>query len=180
MPEKIKSQIRIALIGPESSGKSTLSELLGKEFNCTVIPEYGRTFLAEKNGRYSEEEALHCIRSQFEAEMQTEDSMIIIDTEAIMGKIWMEDKFGHSPDWITGIINDHPYDLYLLTYPDTEFIDDPVRENPGRREYFFNRYKNILEERKLPFVIIKGEWNQRLKFAKQAVSDLLERNQRNT
>ena len=36
---------KIAITGPESTGKSTLAEKLARHFNVDFIPEYSRTYL---------------------------------------------------------------------------------------------------------------------------------------
>lgn len=165
---------RIALIGPESSGKTTLAEKLAQHFNTVWVPEFARTYIASLNRAYTYEDVLHCIASQKAEEQKATlhaNNVLFADTELILHKIWLWDVFKKFPPQIDEEIVRTRYDLYLLTKPDLPFVEDPVRENPHRREYFYNLYKNELEKRSFPFVIIEGP--DRFEKAVEAVKKVL-------
>lgn len=171
MPEN-KSILRIALIGPESTGKSTLCKDLSEHFNTTYAPEYAREYMSKLQRKYTEEDVLHCIHEQFDLEtklLSSASNYFFTDTESIMAKVWMEDVFNYCPDWILALIEDNPYDLYLLTNTDLAFENDPVRENPLRRDYFFQCYEIELKTRKLPYAIISGKGPVRLRNAVETI-----------
>jgi NadR type nicotinamide-nucleotide adenylyltransferase len=168
--------IKIAVTGPESTGKTTLSAALAKHYNTVYVPEYARIYL-EKNGpayTYNdvEEIALGQIKSEEEITAQAID-LLISDTELIVIKIWMEHKFGKIPGWLERRISDSSYDLYLLCDIDLPWELDPLREHPQLREYFFKVYKNELERRNYPFRIISGESDERLNSAIKEINKLL-------
>ena len=151
---------RIALIGPESSGKTTLAKELASHFNTVWNPEFARDYIAAINRPYTYEDILLCISRQQEAEMELTkkaNTYLFADTELILHKIWMEDVFKKSPKLIDERIIETKYDFYLLTSPDLPFIPDSVRENPHRRDYFLNLYKNALEKFGFKYVLISGE-----------------------
>jgi len=155
---------RIALIGPESTGKTTLCEELAKHFQTVWVPEYSREHVEQLHHPYTLDDIEFCTRKQLEQEdnlLQKANGFIFCDTELIVAKIWCEDVFKTCPDWIEEEIPKRKYDLYLLTYPDLPFIEDPVRENSHRREYFYELYKKELEKRNLKFEVVTGSGNRR-------------------
>ncbi len=174
---------RIALIGPESSGKTTLCLELARHYKTVFAPEFSRNFVEKLNRKYTEEDVLLCIREQFELEkkiLKDANHLLFADTESIMGKIWMEDVFKTCPPWVDALIEDHPYDLYLLTAPDLPFEDDPVRENPLRRDFFFAWYERELKNRKLAYAIVKGMGEERLQNAIRFIEKITKPDQRKT
>jgi nicotinamide riboside kinase len=58
--------------------------------------------------------------------------------------------------------------------PDIPWTEDPLRENPNEkdRKYFFNTYKEIVESTGKPFIIIKGNENERLYAAIEFVNKI--------
>ena len=96
--------------------------------------------------------------------------IIFCDTELIVIKIWLLDLYGECPAWLDEIIEANKYDLYFLTKPDIPFVDDPVRENPLRRDYFFDLYKSELEKRNFRYEIIEGENDMRLNNAIEKIN----------
>ena len=167
---------RVALIGPESTGKSTICEELAKYFNTKWVHEYARDYLSKLNRRYTKEDIIYCAKKQLaiEAELESDANKILFsDTELINYKVWLLDVFGECPDWIEKEIINKKYSLYLLTNPDIPFVDDSVRENPYRRDYFYEWYKAELEKRNFPFEIIKGTGVERITNAIQIVKKCL-------
>ncbi len=151
---------KIALIGPESTGKSELSEKLALHFNTEWVQEYARTYVATLNRPYELNDIVTITKKQIEIEKEKEKlahQFLFIDTELIIAKVWAEDVFNICPDFIKQELEKQQYDLYLLTHPDLPWIDDGIRENPHRRDYFFNLYKEELRTRGFNFFEIKGE-----------------------
>ncbi|MFM2135191.1 MAG: hypothetical protein RL021_591 [Bacteroidota bacterium] len=168
--------IRIAVLGPESTGKTELCNYLANHFNTTWVPEYARAYLQNRPGNYTREDILYCASGQRaleDAKASEADCYLFCDTDMINFKVWMTDKFGSAPDWITADILNR-YDAYLLTSPDIPFVSDPMRENPERREFFFNWYRREVEATGLPFEIITGDGTKRLHNAVDAVQRLRE------
>jgi NadR type nicotinamide-nucleotide adenylyltransferase len=159
---------RIALIGPESTGKTTLSRQLAEHY-CTVwVPEYAREYVEKLDRPYSLEDIGIIAQRHHENErlaLAQARGRIFVDTEYLVSIIWAEERFGQVPDPLTEWQERHPYDLYLLTEPDLPWEDDPVRENPHRREALFERYRKALEDRGLPYALVRGTGPSRLALA---------------
>jgi len=178
MPEH-SSIFRIALIGPESTGKTTLCECLAKHYQTIFNPEYSRAYVENLGRKYLESDVIHCLMAQTSLEkqlIQKANKILFADTEAIMAGVWLKDVFNNSSSLIEKYISEYPYDLYLLTLPDLAFENDPVRENPHRRDYFFNWYEQELLKRKLPYTIIRGTGQERLRMAIHAIDHHIQHN----
>lgn len=164
--EKKNSIIRIALIGPESTAKSTLAETLAKYYKTEWVPEYAREYLSNINRKYN----LNDIETIAKQQLQNENNLIekankyiFADTELIISKVWCIDVFKTCPQWISETIITSKYNLYLLTTPDLPWQDDPMRENPHRRDFFFNWYEQELKSINANYKIICGTGEGRLK-----------------
>jgi NadR type nicotinamide-nucleotide adenylyltransferase len=163
-----KNVRRIALIGPESTGKTTLCMQLAEHYKTVWVPEYARMFMENLKRAYTYEDVVNCAREQMKAEdamAANTNRFLFCDTELINYKIWFEDKFKKVPDWLEAEIIKRKHDFYLLTSPDLPWIREAVRENPHRREYLFDLYKKELEKRNFAHRIISGSGESRLQTA---------------
>ncbi len=165
MEKEIKRIYRIAILGSESTGKTTLARSLALRFQTQWVPEYAREYMSIQTDSYTIADIVEIAKHQLEEESQLSirsNKLLFVDTELITSKIWCEDVFGFCPDWIDDQILNHTYDLYLLTANDLPWIADPVRVNPQRRDYFHNLYLKVLQENKFPFEVISGRYESRL------------------
>lgn len=171
MEKEIK---RIALLGPESTAKSTLAEQLALYYQTQWVKEYAREYLSMINRKYTLEDIISISKEQIAIEqklIQSAKDLIFVDTEFINTKVWCLDVFNTCPEFISEQITTHRYDLYLLTFPDLPWEPDPLRENPNRRDYFFNWYEKELQEINAQYVIIKGIGKERFSNALNAVEN---------
>ena len=159
---------RIALIGPESTGKTTLAQELAAHYHTLWVPELAREYIAQLTRAYTIEDIILIAKQQLQHEYDLAEKasrFLFSDTELIISKVWCEDVFHTCPSWIEEQLHKTTYDLYLLTSPDLPWEHDPVRENPHRREYFFDLYKRYLDEMELPYSVITGNGDARLENA---------------
>ncbi len=163
---------RVAITGPESTGKSVLSKQLADFYHTTWVQEYSRDYLDNLKRPYEEKDILLIARGQLKEEkklFQQSKKFIFCDTEAIVTKIWSEVKYGRCHPWIEEQISRNPYDLYLLCNIDLPWEYDPLREHPDKREFLFNLYLKELSKRNLPYKIISGTGTLRLDNAIKAI-----------
>jgi NadR type nicotinamide-nucleotide adenylyltransferase len=157
---------KVGIIGPESTGKSTLATYLAHHYDGVLVPEYAREYMEkrEQNTDYTYEDVKNIALFQVEQlrELSTEriprgyrTNVAFFDTELIITKVWFEHKFGSCPDFLIKALHDYPMDVYLLCYPDMEWVPDPVRENPDIREYLFDWYEKEIQALDIPYYIIK-------------------------
>ena len=153
--------ISIGIIGPESTGKSTLAVYLANRYKGLLIPEYARTYMELLNRPYTYEDVVAIAKHQidelrtFRARLKNSDTILFFDTELIITKVWFEHKYGACPQWLEEAIREYPMDTYLLTYPDIEWKPDPVRENPDIRLQLFRQYEKEVQKLNIPYYIIK-------------------------
>jgi len=168
---------RIVIIGPESTGKSTLTQQLAAYFGATGVPEFARTYLEHIGRAYEPEDLTAIAYGQLELEEQAMargGEWIFCDTDLYVVKVWSESRYGTCDEAILRVIAERRYDFYLLTDIDMPWEDDPLREHPApeMRRYFFNIYKDIVAHSGVPFAIVKGNEVRRLETAIKALEAL--------
>ena len=153
--------MKIGLIGPESSGKSTLARYLAKRYNGIYVPEYGRTFLEQKGTtEVTWDELCEIAMHQIEEIKQLVvggEQLVVFDTELIVTKVWFDYAFGRVPEWLDEAIKQYPMDVYLLTKPDIPWVPDPTRSNGSDaiRHELFERYEAEIQALDIPYYIIE-------------------------
>jgi NadR type nicotinamide-nucleotide adenylyltransferase len=159
---------RIAITGPESTGKSMLSEQLARHYQTVWVPEYAREYLEHLGKPYMEDDILSIARGQLSHEAAMLDKAsgyLFCDTELVVTKIWSEVKYRKCDPWILEAIENHRYDLYLLCDIDLPWEYDPLREHPDQRQFLFDLYFNELKRREFPFEVVRGSGPDRLAHA---------------
>lgn len=165
---------KIVIIGPESTGKSSLSEALSRHFKEPWVPEYAREYLEALGRPYQYDDLLQIARGQIHNEelvARQAEELLFCDTDLRVIKIWSEHKYGKTDPWIRQQIQERAYDLYLLTDIDIPWQEDPLREHPdpGLRLHFKAQYEKELETSGIPWVTISGSEGNRLESAIQAI-----------
>jgi NadR type nicotinamide-nucleotide adenylyltransferase len=152
---------KIVILGPESTGKSTLCEALAKHYNTIWCPEYARQFLTENGTDYSYDDLLTIAKGQLMAEdenVEKANDLLIIDTDMYVMKVWCEYVFNNCHPFILEKINERKYDAYLLCDIDLPWTADEMREYPNEepRKELFTIYKEMLINQKTPWGIVSG------------------------
>jgi NadR type nicotinamide-nucleotide adenylyltransferase len=170
---------KIVVIGPESTGKSTLCEGLAAHYHTGWVREYAREYLEEHGMNYNYETLTKIARGQLALEdvgAARGDGLLFIDTDLYVIKVWSEYVFGRCEVWILDEIVRRKYDAYLLCNTDLPWADDPLREypDPGIRERLFHIYKDLLVNQTVPWAVVSGMADERLERAIGAVGRLLQ------
>jgi NadR type nicotinamide-nucleotide adenylyltransferase len=159
---------RIAITGPESTGKSWLAENLASHYRTGWVPEYAREYLENLGRPYGQDDIVKIATGQLNRESSLAKAAagyLFCDTELLVTKIWSEVKYGSCDPWILSQVETNHYDLYLLCDIDLPWEYDPLREHPDRRQFLFNRYYDELSGRGFPFFVINGTGDSRLQRA---------------
>jgi len=169
--------IKVAILGPESTGKTELAKQLAEHFKSPWVPEYAREYIENLKNPYTFDDICNIAMKQIEEEKLYEnvslsDRFVFFDTDLIITKVWFEYRFKKVPEFLTDRMKSNYYDLYLLCTPDLPWEPDPVREHGEDRDYFFDWYKREVEQTCKPYVIINNTGNQRIQKAINALEIL--------
>ena len=171
---------RVALTGPESTGKTSLSRQLAAHYRTNWAPEYARAYLEAKGPQYTLADLEAIAHGQLRAEASAAAEaaqqglpLVFCDTDLLVIKIWAEHAFGRCPGWIRRRIEEQRYDLVLLLNVDLPWEPDPLREHPHLRQHFYQLYRSNLQEQRAHFIEISGPPEQRFEQARYQVDQVL-------
>lgn len=170
--------IKIAVTGPESSGKTTLARQLSAYFDAPCVPEYARIYLALLGRPYAKSDLTAIARGQARWEdtlAALHPPLLICDTDMLVLKVWSAFKYGDCDPALADILAQQRYDLHLLCRPDMPWTYDPLREHPQQREELYLMYKEELQRAGALFMEVAGDEQQRLHVAAAFVRELMER-----
>jgi NadR type nicotinamide-nucleotide adenylyltransferase len=182
---------KIVILGPESTGKSTLCAQLAEHYNTVWVKEYAREYLRTNGVLYTFDNLLEIAKGQLAWEEQTisgfvsstylsepvadnKANFVFIDTDMHVLKVWSEFVFDNCDHWILNQIAESKYDLYLLCDIDLPWIKDELREYPDLaiRKKLYHHYKDIMVNQHVPWVNINGNYEERLQKAITAIDKI--------
>lgn len=169
---------RVVLSGPESTGKSVLSKKLAAHFNTNFVEEYGRTYCEEIKNDLDPIDFGHIAGGQMIMEdmaAKKANKVLFCDTDLIITQVWAEIYFNHCPQWILEASHQRKYDLFILLDVDIPWVNDGTRAFEKQRHWMWNRLREEFESRNLPYIMIKGGFQERFDQAVEAVEELLGR-----
>lgn len=175
MPNRSNLPKKIAITGPESTGKSWLTEKLANYYQTIWVPEFAREYLEKYGLKYSIDDLEKIAEGQLNNTLHAEkgsSKIIFCDTELVVLKIWSEVVFNKCPAFIVEMLSQQQFDLYLLCYPDLLWEFHPMRENPDNREYLFSLYEKELKRYNFNYRIVKGSGDERLQNAITFVEEI--------
>jgi len=166
--------IKIALTGPESSGKTTLSELLAKHFAIDFVPEFARAYLEQSNGTYEKDDLAKIAHGQLRAILSAQQEhptrkVLISDTDFVVIAVWSNYKYGSIDKEIDALVHSTIFDLHILCEPDIPWEKDDLRENPDDREELFALYEEALNRYGKNYIVVNGSNEKRLKKVTKAI-----------
>jgi len=163
----------IVVSGPESTGKSLISEFLASRLDCPWIPEYARDYIRRLDRPYNYSDLVHIAEMQIEQKTEMESNgaqLIILDTWLIITKVWFLEVYKKYPEWLDSEISRHKVDLFLVCKPDIPWVPDPLRENGGeKRDYLMSRYLEEIKITGSAFTLVGGIGEERYKNALDGV-----------
>jgi NadR type nicotinamide-nucleotide adenylyltransferase len=170
---------KVVVIGPESTGKSTLCQQLAAHYGVSWVPEYARQYLLQHGAKYVYDDLLTIAKGQLALEDEyaaaAEGPVLFVDTDMYVMKVWCEFVYEKCHQWILDQIAKRKYDLYFLCDIDLPWIQDGLREYPDivSRQKLYRIYKDIMINQPLPWLEISGSEDERLQKAIIATNHLL-------
>lgn len=171
--------IKIAIFGPESTGKTTLAKQLAQHYQTVWVPEFARSYLQEKldsgRGICDIDDMLPIAYGQTKLEndsMLAANKYLFCDTNLLVTKVFSELYYNFCDSLLDKAARDHQYDLFFLTDIDVPWEEDGLRDSPDGRETVFEAFRQSLIDNNKPFITISGDQNMRLKKAVEIIEDL--------
>jgi len=172
--------LKVVLIGPESTGKTTLAKQLAKHYNTQWVPEYSREYTLlklEENKKLSKDDVMPIAIGQMKLEnelVKKANEVLICDTNLLETMVYSKvyyPSFCNQELEKFAVLNS--YNLYFLTYIDTPWKADDLRDKPNERESIFLAFEETLLKNRIPFVLLKGNEKERFNFAVSYIDNLL-------
>jgi NadR type nicotinamide-nucleotide adenylyltransferase len=168
-----KKLVKLALVGPECSGKTTLAQALSEQWNEPYVAEFSREYLDNLGRNYNQDDILDIAKGQLEREYAVAEEcnhFLICDTNMLVSKVWAEVRFGRAQNWIERQFLEKPYQLYILCgHKGIEWEYDDMRENPDDREELYDHYRKALVRAGKRFLEVEGTTDERLVRIKKAL-----------
>ena len=171
----------VCVFGPESTGKSTLTQRLADHYGAPFVPEYAETVIRARHGDITFEDMELIVRGHHERIQQARSKLpplLFVDTDAITSKLWSNELFGQESPVIEQVIRLQHFTHYLLLDVDLPWKDDVHRYRPNERKAFFDRCLHELTTRNRPYHIIQGTGEERLQHAISVIDELIEKEKR--
>ncbi|MDR7369289.1 DUF4301 family protein [Flavobacterium aquidurense] len=171
--------IKIALFGPESTGKTTLAKQLAEYYETQWVPEFARDYLQEK----WEENQHICVADDLlpiaygqvaleNKKLSSAKKYLFCDTNLMVTKVFSEMYYGFCDSLLNEAALEHEYDLFFLTDIDVPWEKDDIRDSPVGRESVFSVFKQTLIDTKKPFITLSGDKKSRLAKASTIINNL--------
>lgn len=167
---------KIAVVGPESTGKSTMAAKLADFYQTIWVPEFARNYCANLSEACTWQDEINMFYGQLALEeelLPQAKRLLICDTTFITVKIWSDETFGKSPQEVLDALPKHTYDFYLLLNIDLPWQDDPLRDFPHKRAYFMEVWHKELQALNANYQLISGTGDERFDNAKNAVDTFM-------
>ncbi len=164
---------RIVITGTESSGKTTLSNLLAEEYKANIVSEFAREYLQKLGRDYDFDDVIKMAKEQLHLEEEVGGELAILDTDLTVYAIWIKEKYNKEIDWITEHLKVATDKIYLLCDYNIDWEEDELREHPNQedRKRLFDDYKKLLDKYQLSYYVISGDIPSRIKKCREIINN---------
>lgn len=181
MSSTFSGPARIAILGAESTGKSTLAPALAARYGTLWVPEYLREFV-ETHGRVPfEHDQPGIARTQrAREELLARDPgvgrLLFCDTAPLMTAVYSRIYWGRVPPELLAMEAAHDYAVTLVAGVDLPWVPDGLqRESREVRQQVHDCLLAVLRERGIPFTLVEGELPERMRQVETVIESSLRR-----
>ena len=185
MEHRLKQQpskcIKIVLIGPESTGKTTLALKLAQHYQAVFVPEYSRIYAENQllcNRSLTKDDVMPIAEGQMQLENSLApkaDTVLVCDTDLLETQVYAETYYAEAlfPE-LEKYARQNTYDLYFLTNVDVPWESDKVRDKPHHRESMLLAFENALKACDKPYVLLTGPTKERFALATKHIDAIVQ------
>lgn len=170
----------VCVTGPESTGKTTLAQRLAELANTEWVPEASRVYAERKGGALLATDVepiardhIDLVDAAAERARAGGGTLTVLDTDLLSTVIYARHYYQHVPAWIERAERARRADLYLLCDVDVPWVADGVRDRPAKRDEMFQIFHEALLRRRIPFTIVRGDWDKRWSVASKAIAPFI-------
>lgn len=171
--------LRVCLIGPESTGKTTLAAGLAEHYGTVWVPEYAREYALRVARPLTAQDTTPIAEGQIALEdrvaPKAKNGLLILDTDLLSSIAYSTHCHGHCPPWIASAARERLSDLYLLADIDVPFVEDAAREGGPDRAEVMRVFEKVLAEYAVRVTRLRGSMDDRTAAAIEAIEGLLDR-----
>ena len=163
---------KICFYGPESTGKSFLSEKLAKRYKTEFVPEVARELISTND--FNMDEILRIGNAQTKRvleKIKVANKILFCDTDLITTEIYSRHYLRVVPPVLIELERKIKYDHYFLFDTSVEWVADGMRDLGNRREEMFNVFKTELDKRGIAYDIVKGDYAEREEFVVKKIGE---------
>lgn len=170
-PDKL---IKVCFYGPESTGKTTMARKMAEAYHTEFVPEVAREMITTND--FSMDDIIRIGRAQTDRVLQkskTANRILFCDSDLITTQIYSQHYLAVVPPILFELEKQIRYDQYFFFDIDVPWVDDGLRDLGGKRQAMRDIFERELEKRKIPFILVSGDWEQRFNVIHEYVDRLL-------
>ena len=164
---------KVCFYGPESTGKTTMAKRLAEVYQTEFVPEVSREMIASNN--FTEEDIIRIGHAQTQRvleKVKTANKILFCDTDLITTQIYSQTYLHRVPGILYELERRIKYDRYFLFDIDLPWVDDGLRDLGNQRNEMYDVFKNELVKRKIPFIDVRGNHEEREEIIKKELNRL--------
>jgi HTH-type transcriptional regulator, transcriptional repressor of NAD biosynthesis genes len=164
---------KICFYGPESTGKSVMARHLAEFYKTEFVPEVAREIVSSND--FTVDDIIKIGYAQTERVLEKEKTanrILFCDTDLITTQIYCRQYLGVVPEVLYELEKRITYDQYFLFDIDVPWIADGMRDLSDNRQEMFNVFKHELDVRNIPYLLVKGDYEEREHFVKSELDKM--------
>lgn len=165
---------KICFYGAESTGKSMMAKRMALYYNTEFVPEVAREMITSNNFTVSDIEKIAIAQAERIAEkLKTANKILFCDTDAITTQIYSQHYLHEVPEILHEVEAQVKYDRYFFFDIDVPWVADGLRDLGDQRAAMSNQFKSALEKRGIPYIMVRGTWEERFEIIRVEVEKLI-------